>query len=302
MKLNSLRKWILLPAALLASAIVSYGQEAPRPVKDSLEYEGQVRYHYLYVPDTLLPQRPLVMLIHGYGGQAEGYRPEMLEVARREGFALCIPQGLKAPEGKTGWYAGYPAQKGMRKDDDAFICFLARTLAGQNGFQDLFLTGMSNGGEMCYIIGRKYPGAFRAIASVAGLTMKWVADSLDFHGPVPFMEVHGTADKTSRWDGDLENEGGWGAYIAVPDAVQAWVRENGCTVQEEQPLPLLKEGARQVILHRWSGGLPAWPDGPASEVLLYEVQGGKHSWALADMDTCSAIWDFFRKWLHPCAE
>ena len=277
----------LLPAA--AQGIV--------PEKDSLIYEGQVRYHYLYVPDTLLKERPLVLMLHGYGGKADGYRPEMLEVARREGFALCIPQGLKAPKGKTGWYAGYPAQEGMRRDDDAFICLLARSLAQEKGFGPLFLTGMSNGGEMCYIIGRKSPQVFRAVASVAGLTMKWVADSLAFHGPLPFMEVHGTADRTSRWEGDLEGEGGWGAYMSVPDAVQAWADENGCTLLEERPLPLLKEGSRQVILHRWYGGVPAWPGGPATEVLLYEVQGGKHSWALADMDTCSLIWDFFRRYL-----
>ncbi len=266
-------------------------------VKDSLVYDGQVRYHYVYVPENLLPERPLVMMIHGYGGKADGYRPEMLELAREKGFAVCIPQGLKAPEGKTGWYAGYPAQKGMRQDDDIFICKLAQSVAQKYGLKNLFLTGMSNGGEMCYIIGRNFPDAFNAFASVAGLTMKWVADSLSFHGPAPFMEVHGTADKTSSWYGDLNNEGGWGAYIPVPDAVDAWVKENGCTKYEETPLPLLKEGSRKVVLHHWTEGKPAWPGSPATEVLLYEVKEGKHSWALNDMDTCAAIWDFFSRWM-----
>lgn len=292
----------LLISVFLTISTLAGAQEGIVPEKDSLVYEGQVRSHYLYIPDTLLPERPLVVMLHGYGGKAEGYRPEMLEVARREGFAVCIPQGLKAPKGKTGWYAGYPAQEGMRQDDDAFICHLAQSLAAANDFRQLFLTGMSNGGEMCYIIGRKEPGVFQAIASVAGLTMKWVADSLAFHGPLPFLEVHGTADKTSRWEGDLTGEGGWGAYIAVPDAVQAWVVENGCTRVEEKALPLLKEGARQVVLHRWYDGTPAWPGGPATEVLLYVVQGGKHSWALSDMDTCSLIWDFFRHYLRPVAD
>jgi len=267
------------------------------PVKDSLVYAGQVRYHYVYVPENLRPERPLVMMIHGYGGKAEGLRPEMLELAREEGFAVCIPQGLKDPKGKTGWYAGYPAQEGMRQDDDVFICQLSKAVAEKYGLKNLFLTGMSNGGEMCYIISRQYPEAFNAYASIAGLTMKWVADSLALRGPAPFMEVHGTADRTSRWEGDLVNDGGWGAYIAVPDAVEAWVRENDCKEYEETALPLLKDGARQVILHHWTGGRPSWPGGPATEVLLYEVKGGKHSWALADMDTCAAVWAFFSRWL-----
>ena len=267
-------------------------------VLDSLVQDGTVRYHYVYVPETLLPERPLVIMLHGYGGKADGYRPEMLSCAKEEGFAVCIPQGLKAPKGKTGWYAGYPAQEGMRRDDDEFICRLAKEVARKYHLKNLFLTGMSNGGEMCYIIGRKYPRTFNAIASVAGLTMKWVADSLSFRGPVPFMEIHGTADRTSRWDGDLLNEGGWGSYIPVEEAVMAWVRENGCTPCEPEPLPLLKEGSRQVILHRWENGIPSREGGPSTEVLLYEVQGGKHSWALNDMDTCRVILQFFKKWIN----
>jgi len=32
---------------------------------------------------------PLVIVLHGYGGKAEGYLPEMIQVADRYGFALC---------------------------------------------------------------------------------------------------------------------------------------------------------------------------------------------------------------------
>ena len=280
----------LLPTVCLLSAFWANAQEI-HPVKDSLLYEGTWRTHYVYVPEDLRPERPLIVMLHGSGGKADGYRPEMLEAARKAGFAVCVPQGLKAPKGKTGWWVGYPAQEGMRHDDDDFVCLLAREVAVKYGLNpdNLFLTGMSNGGEMCYLIGRKYPSAFNAIASVAGLTMKWVADDIPFHGPVPFMEVHGTADKTSMWNGDLENTGGWGAYIAVPDAVQAWVKENGCQPDEETtPLPLLNSDSLPVILHRWEG---------EAEVLLYEVQGGKHSWLLAHLDTCTLICDFFLRHL-----
>ena len=292
-----MKKAILLIWALVLAQMAL----AQNPVRDSLLYEGAWRTHYVFIPETLLPQRPLIVMLHGYGGKAEGYRPEMLEAASRAGFAVCVPQGLKAPEGKTGWYAGYPAQKGMRQDDDDFICFLAREVAKKHGLDEsnLFLTGMSNGGEMCYIIGRKYPQVFGAIASVAGLTMKWVADERQFHGPVPFMEIHGTADKTSRWEGDLQNEGGWGEYIAVPDAVEAWIRENGCCAQEETvSLSPLSTVSLPVVLHWWKNGRPSREGGPATEVLLYEVIGGGHSWALKDMDTCGIICDFFTRWLQ----
>lgn len=271
----------------------------PVAVRDSVEYAGQTRYHYMYIPESLRPEKPLVIMLHGYGGKADGYRPEMMEVAEREGFALCVPQGLKAPKGKTGWYAGYPAQDGMRQDDDAFICELAAILCQRHGLnpQNAFLTGMSNGGEMCYIIGRKFPGAFSAIASIAGLTMKWVRDELPMTAPVPFMEVHGTADKTSMWEGDLEGKGGWGAYIPVPEAVDYWVKQDKCKYSFCQYLH--PKGDRTVVLHRWIAGVPAWSGGHECEVRLYEIRGGKHSWGLADMDTCEEVWNFFKIYLRP---
>ncbi len=271
----------------------------PHAVLDSVQYAGQTRYHYIFIPEKLLPQKPLVMMTHGYGGKAEGYRPEMMEVAEREGFALCVPQGLKAPQGKTGWYAGYPKQKGMREDDDAFLCFLAAELCRRHGLNadNKFFTGMSNGGEMCYMIARSHPGIFSAIASIAGLTMKWIDESFPLKEPVPFMEVHGTADKTSMWEGDPDGAGGGGAYLAVPDAVDKMVKIDGCKYLIHEYLPPLKEGAKTVVLHRWAGGVPAWKGGPECEVRLYEIRGGKHSWGLSDMDTCSAVWEFFRKYL-----
>lgn len=290
---------ILTAALTLCLSLQGFCQESgPQAAADSILFEGQYRTHYLYMPSRLREGRPLVIMLHGYGGKADGYRPEMLEVARREGFALCIPQGLKAPQGKTGWYVGYPKQKGMRQNDDEFVCHLSRYLCETYQLENPFLVGMSNGGEMCYLIGRKYPGAFRAIASIAGLTMEWVSEHIAPHGPVPFMEVHGTRDRTSRWEGDLENEGGWGAYIPVPEAVQFWVRENGCEAEERTTaLPLASETACPVVLHSWLG-VPAWEGGPPCEVRLYEVQGGNHSWALADMDTCDIVWDFFSKYLR----
>ena len=271
---------------------------APVPVRDSMVYAGQTRFHYIYVPSALRPEKPLVIMLHGYGGNAEGYRPEMLEVAEREGFALCIPQGLKAPQGKTGWYVGYPKQEGMRQDDDVFICSLAVTLCLRHGLdpRNVFLTGMSNGGEMCYLIGRRHPDTFSAIASIAGLTMKWIRDEVPLTAPVPFMEVHGTADKTSLWEGDLEGTGGWGAYIPVLEAVNYWVLKDSCKYLSHRELQ--PKGERRVILHRWTGGAPAWTGGPECEVRLYEISGGKHSWGLADMDTCEEVWNFFLQYLR----
>ena len=113
---------------------------------------------------------------------------------------------------------------------------------------------------------------------------------------VPLIEIHGTADKTSMWEGDPANKGGWGEYISVPLAVGVWSAEAKCTHTESTELP--QKGDNKVIMHRHLGGVPAWKDGPEVEVRLYEIIGGKHSWGLKDMDTCEEIWQFFSKYLR----
>ena len=62
---------------------------AAETVRYTMKYKGEVRTYWLYVPEGAGPATPLVLVLHGYGGNAEGYCPSMLEVAEREGFAVC---------------------------------------------------------------------------------------------------------------------------------------------------------------------------------------------------------------------
>lgn len=265
--------------------------------KYQFRHQGLDREYWMYIPENLPEQAPLVFVLHGYGGKAEGYCPQMIETARKHGFAVCYPQGEKAPKGKTGWNVGYPKQEGMKTDDIDFICDLARHVQKKFSLsrKNTFFSGMSNGGEMCYIMAMQHPEAFSAYASVAGLTMEWAYRSMSPKMAVPLMEIHGTADKTSLWEGDPDNNCGWGEYISVPLAVGVWAAEAKCTHTETVELPVINN---KVLMHRHLGGSPAWEGGPEIEVRLYEVVGGKHSWAHKDMDTCEEIWKFFSKYLR----
>ena len=64
----------------IALACVSWAASASdgaaaRAVLDSVQYAGQTRYHYIYIPSKLLPQKPLVLMTHGYGGKAGAQGP-----------------------------------------------------------------------------------------------------------------------------------------------------------------------------------------------------------------------------------
>ena len=201
--------------------------------------DGIERSYKLYLPANIKPNAPLVFVLHGYGGSFNLDHVGLNGVADKFGFAVCYPQGAKDGRGKPCWNVGYPFQADMKVDDISFMCKLARKLQKEHQLsrKNTFCTGMSNGGEMCYLLAYCEQKVFAAVAPIAGLTMEWMPKAYSPTRPIPLMEVHGTEDRTSEWTGDLENKGGWGAYIAVPDAIDYWVKVNGCKRVESVALP-----------------------------------------------------------------
>jgi predicted dehydrogenase len=65
------------------------------------------------------------------------------------------------------------------------------------------------------------------------------------------MEVHGTLDPLSRWNGDPFNNDGWGSDIAIPLAVGLSKAAHRCTHEETEVLPLRRN---KVIAHRYMNG------------------------------------------------
>ena len=238
---------------------------------------------------------PLVVVLHGYGGKALGDGLRFIELADLHGFAVCWPQGAEDGTGHSCWNVGYPFQAGYRIDDTAYLRRLVRHL--QKNFdvsrRNVFLTGMSNGGEMCYKMAAEHPETFSAIASIAGLTL--TSMSTDYRRPIPFMEVHGTADSVSAWCGDPENRGGWGAYLSVPAALSHIISANRCVGETISEIP---SEHKRVILHRFTGGLPVFKNGSPADVLLYEVLGGDHSWSDRYIPTCDLVWEFFSRYVR----
>ena len=274
---------------LSLSLAPSFGQTAieRRCVHGTFKHQGMTREYYLYTPENLKDGAPLVLCLHGYGGSGAHGNADLMDAADRHGFAICYPDGSPDPRGYKSWNVGYPFQKGMKTDDVDLMVILSKHLKKEHGFKEAFLTGMSNGGEMCYLTAQRKPKAFKAIASIAGLTLTAMMP-LKYKEPVPFMEVHGTEDRVSEWTGDPEDKGGWGAYMAVPAALSHIIAANGCVSETITALPR-KEGRNQVILHHFQGG--------KADVLVYKVIGGDHSWSDKDMDTCDAVLEFFSHYL-----
>jgi len=286
-------KWFFLLLALLSTCQLVNSSTPQFFVEDSVKVDGYMRRFDLFLPEGIKNDAPLVFYLHGYGGGIYRKNP-MIETASHEGFAVCIPQGLKDPKGKPSWNVGYPFQEGWKVDDVKSLSKIAAYVQKRYHLSrsNTFLTGMSNGGEMCYLMAYSKQKTFKAVAPIAGLTMAWMYRDLEACKPIPLFEIHGTEDRTSEWTGDLENKGGWGAYIPVPLAVGYWVAKNRCTKEETERVESLNsENGHYVIKHRFiesTTGCDVW---------LYEVVGGKHTTHTEDIHTGDEIWSFFKKYV-----
>ena len=248
---------------------------------------GQLREYYLYVPDSIQENAPLIFVLHGYSGSAGGIMgySQMNEVAAEEGFAVCYPQGLSDESGYNFWNVGYSFHQNQTVDDVSFLSSLANHLQSEYNLstENTFSTGMSNGGDMSYMLACQASDVFKAIAPVAGCMMESIYNTCDSN-PIPVLEIHGTNDNVTWWDGDMDNNDGWGAYLSTIDGIDYWVDANNCMSSEDFLLP-----GMGIIHHRY------FDCTDNVEVSLYEVVNGGHDWPGY---SSQEIWSFFSQNLN----
>ena len=258
---------------------------------------GQERQYYLYLPDGISDDAPLVFVLHGYSGDALGIMnySGMNQVADDNGFAVCYPQGLSDDWDYNFWNVGYDWHEYETVDDVEFLTELAEHLRGAYDLSrdHVFSTGMSNGGDMSYLLACEASEIFRAIAPVAGCMMTWIYDSCDPIDPIPVFEIHGTDDDVTWWEGadEIFNDG-WGPWESVDTTFNFWIQLNGCTDFTMDTLPDINTSdGSYVISHKNTNGVNN------NEVWLYEVVNGGHDWPGAygnmDINSSEEIWSFF---------
>jgi len=259
-------------------------------------HDGLERDYILYLPDNLPEGSPLVFVLHGYSGTANGTMNYcgMNEQADENKFAVCYPYGTRDQWENRFWHVGYEFHSSETVDDVGFIVALANYLQTNHNLSSLhtFCTGMSNGGDMSYMLACQASETFLAVAPVAGCMMEWIYNSCQPDNVIPLLEIHGTNDDVTWWNGDPDNEGGWGAYKSVPDAIELWKDLNNTTEFELEYLPDLDpDDGSYVKAEKYTQG------DNNNEVWLYRVVDGGHdwpgSWGNMDIDSSDEIWNFF---------
>ncbi|MFT4761520.1 MAG: polyhydroxybutyrate depolymerase [Saprospiraceae bacterium] len=258
--------------------------------------DGFNREYIYYHPSTAPEECPLIFVFHGYTGTAQGIMEysEFNQLADEFGFAVCYPQGIEDSFGNTFFNVGYDFQNGETVDDVAFIQNLNDHLHAEYSLnsQNIFGTGLSNGGDFCYLLACQASEQFKAVAPVAGMILQDIMDDCTPANEVSIFEIHGTADNVTYYDGDPNNIDNWGAYPSIPDNINFWTTLFGLDVLEAEDLPDINPNdGSTVSSYKYS------QDDNCTEVWLYTVEEGGHDWpgAFGNMDISASreIWNFF---------
>ena len=286
-------------AATLSAQIAPAYAAAPTPAGQArtLQVGGVPRRYFLHVPPSWRRDHPapLVLVFHAGGGRASDIAPHtgFSRLADREGFVVAYPQGLR---GRWNDGRGFAT---ATHDDVGFVRALLDTLEREIGYDPrrVYATGISNGAMFAYRLACDLPGAFAAVAPVAGAMPADLAPDCAATAPLSVLAFQGTTDPLMPY---LGGGAGQRRVLSAERSVAFWATAAGCTGPPVagEPIDHATDGTR--VRHTVYGGCR---EGRAVE--LYTIEGGGHTWpggpeagrrvgrVSREVDATELIWRFF---------
>lgn len=284
--------------------------------KKTLIHNEIKREYILYVPNDLPLNAPLVLVAHGYTSSAETIMSYsgMNKVAEKEKFLVVYPQGTVDSRNNNFFNVGYDFHKDSKIDDLGFIKSLVKNLITEYKInsEQVFATGMSNGGDLSYYLACNASEIFKAVAPIAGSMMQKTITNCNPKNPMPIFEIHGKADDITLFNGDMENIDGWGPYPSIPNVIDFWVNKNGLELYNKYDFTDINKTDKSFItFHKY------WSNNSNIEVWFYVIHNGGHNWPLLkspysfwkdpmswlyfrggnkDIDTSTEVWNFFKRY------
>jgi polyhydroxybutyrate depolymerase len=179
------------------------------------------------VPDNYNEKKkyPFILTLHGYTSNGEGQLKffPLSELAEKYGFIYCAPDGID-----RSWNATDACCDWRNKVDDSKYLRSIILEAIKNYSIDkkrIYVTGLSNGGFMCYRMAHEHSDIITAIVPFAGVGFSdWPSKPTN---PVSVLHVHGTKDRTIKWGGgDIRSSN----YPSAKENFQHWKSFNECDI------------------------------------------------------------------------
>lgn len=177
------------------------------------------------------------------------------------------------------WNAGHCCGKaaGDDLDDIGFLVEVIEDIADQFNVDRtrIYMVGFSNGGMLTYRFAAEHTQVLAAAAPLAAAiggkasfeSPLWIIP--DPVAPLPMIVFHARDDLTVPYRGGISpRKGGEREYLSVDEAVDFWVRNNGC--RAEPTIDRLHDG---IVTRK------TWPDTQGNnDVILYTIDNWGHQW------------------------
>jgi polyhydroxybutyrate depolymerase len=262
----------------------------------SLEHQGLTRTYRVHVPHAYnaATPTPLLLAFHGGGGNMDQMAADsnygLISKSEAAGFIVVFPNGYsRLGSGKFAtWNAGKccAAARDQNSDDVGFVRKIISDISRQLNIdrQQIFATGMSNGGMMAYRLACEMADTFKAIAAVAGTDN---TSTCRPGAPVSILHIHAANDDRVLFNGGAGEKFRDAAQVtdftSVPKTVSAWVTHDKCHATPERVLetagaycdrysPCQGQAAVQLCVterggHSWPGGAKPRSDEPPSQAI-----------------------------------
>lgn len=290
---------------------VSWAKSQPETVTGRLRHGGFERVYHVFAPPGLKKPAPLLLILHGGGGDGPGFRKIMRyrfdRLAEEEGFIAVYPDAVDEQwnDGRSGTYG---RRRTEQVDDVAFLEALIGQLSREYPVDGkrVFLVGFSSGGMMSFRAACRLSDRIAAIAVVAAGMNAPTYESCRPSHPVSVLMLHGTEDPMIPYDGGTIRFGkeSKGEVVSSSRSAAFWVRHNQCApepVVEKLP-PVSRRDRTSVVREAYGKGR----DG--AEVVRYAIKEGGHTWpggeqfaikwvigrTSSQVNACDVIWDFFK--------
>lgn len=301
---------MLKPSCLVALlAVLSLPLAAQQRVHVAFRVGATTRSAEVRVPRAAPSpgaRRPLVIVLHGGGGNAENAEQMsgFTALVEREGIVVAYPNGSgrRARQRRLlTWNARHCCGPAMERsvDDVAFLSALIDTLIASHAVDSrrVFVAGMSNGAMLTHVAAMQLGGKIAAIAPVVGTLF---GDEPAPRAPVRAIIFNGLRDESVPFAGGAPGGVGRDAWRrdARPALEQGvyWAKANGCGLEP------VRDSVANVVTYRW-------PCPAGREVELHAVVDGGHAWpggrsgrrVGADRvptrpDATAMMWAFFAEW------
>lgn len=289
------KPWFLI--SLFLSHLLSVSCP-PDPVAERvIKVDGIERRFLLDVSPAIRKGGAIILAWHGFGDSPEHFR-EYLQLRKSidgRNLVIAYPEGRKDKKGKRNHSVGYKFQDPLI-DDVKFAHVIVEQLVKEFNLsrKKVFSTGMSNGADMSFLLARQRKPLVQAVAPIAGTMMVNWDQKLKNQYPISVMAVHGKRDNVTKWEGDLKDEDGWGAYLPIEEVAHRFAKSlslKNFTAATMEGSSIVGQG--KVEIRTWAHS------DSKTEYVLYVLENGKHVWPLqltsSSKPLSEMIFEFFEK-------